>query len=269
MKRFIHKVQVLGKKAEEIKAAIDTLPGKAAEIRESITMTAGELQQIRSNVQGSLKGLQVSTEDHLLKAMREINDNTETFAKAGYELTDLELDLGMAQRLSVHLQKFEDVPHATISTLLARETTESIRSILAGIIKAEETAANVELTHLSYNGLIIHVGALPVIRLSWSSDTLMDEPETVPAPPLPQTSQGAIFPNIPGHSFFERRPTVAQPAATAPVQPLAAQSPAPISTNSESAPAVTTSATPMSGSQWAKESLERFKKMPSASKYGK
>lgn len=263
MKRFIHKVQALGKKAEELKTVINTLPGKAAEFRESITMTAGELQQIRSSVQGSLKGLQVSTEDHLLKAMREINDHTGTFEKAGYELTDLELDLGMAQRLSVHLQKFEDVPHATLTALHSRQTVDSVKSVLSGIIKAEEAAANVDLTHLKYNGLIIHVGALPVVRLCWSSATLMDQPETVSPPALPQPVQSNVFPNVPTESFFERRAAVPAVAAVQ-AQPAVTSSPEPPTPNASPAPAA-----PMSGSQWAKESLERFKKMPSASKYGK
>ena len=257
MKKIMSKVQEIGKKAGEFKAAIDALPGKAAQIRETITMTAGELQQIKSSVQSTLQGLTATSEGHLLKAMKDINDHEASFEEAGYRLTDLEMDLGMAQRLSVHLKKIEDVSHSHLKNVLSGQSNPSIRSIIGGIIQAEETVANVDLPGLHYNGLVIHVGPLPLIRLSWLSESQMQEAtaisqrhETI----IPQPGKSLL--DVPTESFFERRVSQAPVAAT----PSAAITPA-VSTPLSTAPA------PTKTSQWAKDSLDRFKKMPSGSKY--
>src|SRR5688572_17942497 len=101
MKNFINKVQDLGKKAAELKQAIQGAPAQAAQLREAVVMSADELHQIRSVVQANLHGLRANSEDRLLSAMREINDASLTFEEAGYELTGLDLDLSLPQRLEI------------------------------------------------------------------------------------------------------------------------------------------------------------------------
>ncbi len=266
MRKFIHKIQDLSKKAVELNQALQGLPGKAAEARQAIVMSAGELQQIRSDVQTSLNGLRATSENGLLQAMREINDATDIFEEAGYELTGMDLDLALAQRLSAQLQKFEDVPHTTLQTLLAQQTGETIKSVLSGIIKAEETAANIELTHLKLDGVIIHVGAIPIIRMCWRSDTFVEQVTAEPAQQFVSTvpSVSAAVPQSSAAygsgSFFEQKaPSSAQTAL--PYAPSSA----------EAKPSAFTSST-----HWDKKvvetsgakvsALDRFKKMPDLSK---
>ena len=263
MKNFINKVQDLGKKAVEIKQAIQSAPAKAAEVRQALTMTAGELHQLRVDVQENLNGLRANGEDRLLQAMREINDNTYTFEEAGYELTGMDLDLNLNQRLAVSFRRFEDVPHVKLRALLTKETRETIKAILSGILKAEESAANVEFKHLHYDGVVVHIGATPLIRMCWRSDTLLQEqatpakvPEAVTTMPTPSS------PSI--GSFFEQRtvPTasaipVSQPPPIS-VEPAQTKLPqAPLDSESEK-PTV---------SPWTSDALARFKKMPDFSKH--
>jgi hypothetical protein len=258
MNKFITKAQTLGRKAAQLGQAVQSLPGHAAKIREAVTMTGAELHQLRADVEGSIDALKADNEERLLVMMREINDHALTFEEAGYELTGLDLDLALHQRLVVHLDKFEDVPHATLRALQAKQTSDSIRSIMSGIVKAEETAANVELTHLSYTGLHIHAGAIPTIRMMWripEDEVIVESVPTVasaaqPAVPVSSSALGSIFEPRPMPSQAVRvvpQATEPQPAAVAREQTQA----------------------PEAASAWSQSALDRFKKMPGASKYGR
>ncbi|MEO6033912.1 MAG: hypothetical protein ABIQ35_01525 [Verrucomicrobiota bacterium] len=263
MKNFINKVQDLGKKAAEIKQAIQSAPRKAAEIREALTMNAGELHQIRADVQANLNGLRANSPDRILRAMREVNDNTYTFEEAGYKLTGMDLDLTLNEKLAVHLQKFEDVPHVKLRALMAKESRETIKAILSGLLKAEESASNVEFTHLKYDGVVVHIGAVPLIRMCWRSDTLLQEqarakvPESLPATPPPSS------PSI--GSFFEQRVIPASPVTA----PVSQDLPVPVEPVPTVLPQTSIDFEPEkpSFSPWTSDALTRFKKMPDFSKH--
>ncbi|MEO7299287.1 MAG: hypothetical protein ABI042_12015 [Verrucomicrobiota bacterium] len=263
MKNFINKVQDLGKKAVEIKQAIQSAPAKAAEVRQALTMTAGELHQLRVDVQDNLNGLRANGEDRLLQAMREINDNTYTFEEAGYELTGMDLDLNLNQRLAVSFRRFEDVPHVKLRALLAKETRETIKAILSGILKAEESAANVEFKHLNYDGVVVHIGATPLIRMCWRSDTLLQEQLTAKVPEVVPTLASPSSPSI--GSFFEQRTVPTAPVITpsAQSQPISI---VPAQTKLPQAPLDSESEKP-TVSPWTSDALARFKKMPDFSKH--
>jgi hypothetical protein len=276
MRKFIHRVKDLSQKAAEVKQQLQSMPGKAAELREAVVMSAGELQQIRSDVHANLNGLRANSEDRLLQAMREINDHTYTFEEAGYELTGMDLDLAITQRLAVHFQKFEEVSHSTLRALLSKQTRETVKAILSGIIKAEEIAANVELTHLKYDGVIVDVGAIPMIRMAWRSDTFTEQQETVIETAQPGATPGSSLASTPPisaspsiGSFFEQRTIpISSPSATlttqSQVSSQAADSPsATVPLESHPAPE---KPNPAHNPDWKQGALDRFKKMPDLSK---
>lgn len=257
MRRIIHKVQDLGKKAAEFKQVVQSAPNKAAELRQALMTTAGELQQIRTDVQSNLTGLRVNSEDRIIQAMREITEGTATFEEAGYALVAMDLDFSLTQRLAVRLEKLEEVPHATLRNLLAREVRQTIKPILSGMLKAEEMAASIELNGLTYSELIVHVGAVPAIRMGWRSDVIAEEVSPISAartasapPPLPASPAFG--------SFFEQRPPKpAVPESTLGVTTVAGV-PAAMPPIEPAAPAE---------QPWSRNSLDRFKKMPDVSKY--
>jgi hypothetical protein len=269
MRKFIHKVQELGKKAVEIQQALHSAPAKAAELREAVVMSAAELQQIRADVQANLHGLRVNSEERLLVSMREINDASLVFEEAGYELTGLDLDLSLPQKLLVHLAKFEDIPHSTLHSLVANESRITIKSILSGILKAEETAANVELTYLNLTGLVVHVGAVPLIRMCWRTEAA-EEPAASPATAVQAAPQlaaapapASVAPSSPAFgSFFEQRTIPTTKISSSQPEPVA---PVPTLTSSNE-PASQPASAPAE-SPWSRSALDRFKKMPDLSKH--
>ena len=258
--KFVTRAQELGKKAAELSQAVHALPAKAAQIREAVTMTGGELKQLRSDVQTSLHALKAESEEHLLGSMREINDHAALFEEAGYLLNGMDLDLALQQRLTVYLEKTSGQSQAVVRGLISRSASPTIRSILSGILKAEETAANVELSRLVYSGLEVHVGAIPTVRMNWREPYEPPSTEQV-SPPLRAVAPAPVAPvapvaPAPSASMFELRPL---PGGSVGVEAKAADMIA--------SPAIAPAPLPTAPAAWSQDALARFKQMPGISKY--
>jgi len=261
MKRFISKVQNLSQKAAEIKAAMHQVPPKVAEIREAVAATTGQLQQLKSEIQYSVADLKADHEGHLSEALQEINSSADVFAKAGFALNGVDLEISPVQRLLVHLARIEDV-HASVlrSLLSANQHRRTTRAILSSLLQAKQMAETVELAELIYHEVIVGIGPIPSVRLCWRPEeveptlVMQTAPAIAIAPPL--AASAPLAPPQPpsvfgASSFFERReakPAPGVPPATTEVTPTvtttvpqpkpAAEPPAPL------------------------DPLARFKKMP-------
>jgi hypothetical protein len=262
MKKFAHKVQALGNKAAQIKAAIESLPPRVAEMREAVAATAGQFQQLRSEVQSDITTLRADSEEKLIDTLREIDAGAAAFREAGYALEDVEMELGLPQRLIVHMAKFEDVPHHHVRSIVAaNEGKKAMHAILSALLKAEELADRVDLTNLTYHKLMVYVGPLPVVRLCWCANAAeqpLHSPESAPSAASP-TQPASAFPSssiFGAGSFFEKRsPAVSTPA---PDSLPAAQQLSP----THAPPSTVSAPTP----DEREDPLARFKKMPDLSR---
>lgn len=272
MKKMLNKIQDLGKKAAQFKQVLESAPARAAELRESVLLTAGQLQQLRQEVQGAATGLRADNEDKLTQALREINDSSDILREAGYELFGVDMELSPVHRLIVHLEKVGDSGEHTLRSLIsAHAGRPTLSALLSSLTKAEHLATKVDLTHLHYRGLVIHVGPTPSVRLCWSAAEeieavatgkpvkLAPEPPAATPPPLP-TPQSSFF--EPRHNLPAHPPAPSIVPTSAPTAPAPAASPAP-----PPAPAPAAEPKTLVAGGWKRESLERFKKMPDVSKY--
>lgn len=268
MKQFISKVKNLSQKAAEIKAAMQQLPPKVAEVREAVAATTGQLQQLKSEIHYSVADLKADNEDRLSEAMQEINASTDVFAKAGFVLSGVDLEISPVQRMLVHLAKVEDV-HASVMRSLAstNQHRRATHAILSALLQANQMAQTVELGDLAYDEVIVGIGPIPSVRLCWRSKEIETGAVAHPPPAIPASPEIAALAATPQpvfgqSSFFERRtpqptPVTVQPAVSA------------VSVSMTS-PSVATSAVEVQQSDamaGAKEDpLARFKKMPDFSK---
>lgn len=271
MKRFVSKVQNLSQKAADIQKAIQSVPPKIMEIRESVAVTAGQLQQLRSGIQSSVTDLRMDNPDRILEALQEIHDATDTFAEVGYDLHGVDMELSPVQRLIVHLDKIEDVPHPTIRALInAHQTRKTIHALLSSLLQAEAVADRVALSQLTYRTLVVHVGPIPSVRLCWRTE---EEEAVAPAhfaaaqpatgaTPTPAPSQSAPQSVFAQSSFFEARSTPSMSTPTvAPVTP-----PPSVTINPVASPTPEGQET---AGDWRAGALERLKKNPHFSKYSR
>lgn len=282
MKNMFEKLQGIGQKAVQIKQAIEGAPAKIQHVREAIhqtagqiQLTAGQLQLARSELQQVATGLHVENDEDFTEAFREIAENHNVFHDAGYDLTGIDLEVSHGQRMIAHLRRLAPVPEQTLRFILTQHTAHvTISSILSSIIKAEALAAKVATPGLEFDGIIVHLGAVPAVRLTWR-DTMHAPPPAVikatasaaPAPiPLPQPKPlVAATSTFTQSNFFER--TQATPAAAPSVNA------APATDAPELAPLTPSrhSFAPAKSLQgdWKKEALERLKNSPGQSKYSR
>lgn len=266
MKKFIQRVQDLTQKAAHLKQVVEAAPAQAAQLRDTVLMTAGQLQQMRHDVQSSVTGLRADNDDRLAQALREINDGAATFLEAGYELTGVDMELSPVQRLMVHLEQRDSVSEAVLrSVLSANSGRPTIQALLNALARAEAISERVNLSHLTYRGLIVHVGPAPTVRLSWRSESAGEL--VVPVPPaLPTSAPAAPPPPLSAFtqsSYFAERPPITTPspeAGTVPAEAPALSAPTVL-------PSSGTARETRPGGDWRSSALDRFKKMPDVSKY--
>lgn len=272
MKKFIQRVQDLGQKAAHLKQVVEAAPEQAAQLRDTVLMTAGQLQQMRHDVQSSVMGLKADNEARLAQALKEINDHAEVFQEAGYELTGVDMELSPTQRLIVHLERRDNVSEAVLRSLLsANSGRQTLYALINALAKAESIHERVNLSHLTYRELVVHVGPTPSVRLCWQKDAPEQNfPPTpgvsIPATPTPIATT-LVPPPLPAFgagSFFEQRPVAAPSAARE--TPVATVEPSPVPITPP-APASRELVDRSAGGDWKASSLDRFKKMPDVSKY--
>lgn len=300
------KLQSLGKHAARLRQAVDAAPQKAARIRDAVAVTAGQFQQLRAEVQSGLESLRADNDDRLIASLREIADHRETLLEAGVELAGFEIELGVARRLIVRLQKVSDVPIPALESLAkAQSERTTLAGIFTALLRAAELSEQVEFEGLSYRELTVHLGSVPTVRVCWVTDESFEGTTTTTsaAPPrlvptAASESSRTLSTALP-QGFFDPRPTgsttpgfmnlspevttsgsPAPPIATvltpaAPSAPAPAQASAPAPTIATAA--IATAPAPVESSppapppeppakDWNRRALDRFKKMPDLSK---
>lgn len=270
MKQFISRVQNLSRKAAEVKAAMQQVPPKVAEIREAVAATTGQLQQLKSEIQYSVADLKTDHEDHLSEALQEINGSAEVFAKAGFVLSGVDLEISPVQRLLLHLARVEEVQASVLRSLLAaNQHRRTTRAILSSLLQAKQMAETVALGDLIYQEVTVGIGPIPSVRLCWRPEET--EPATVVPPtptisaapplaasaPLPAPVPQSVFGTS---SFFERRETIPAPAISPTIPAAAPECPSVTAPTGVMQPPVpATAPIPL-------DPLARFKKMPALSR---
>jgi hypothetical protein len=260
MKQFVSRVKNLSQKAAEIKAAIQQVPPKVAEIREAVAATTGQLQQLKSEIHYSVADLKADQENHLSEALQEINSSADVFAKAGFVLSGVDLEISPVQRMLVHLAKVEDVHTSVLRSLLqANQQRRTTRAILSSLLQAKQMADTVKIGDLVYDEVAVGIGPIPSIRLCWRAEEVLHAPvipvaAAIPVlPPLVASTPAPQPQSVFGAgSFFER--SESQPA------PIVPQTAAPVA--SASLPTPVAQAKVGTEATAPHDPLARFKKMP-------
>src|SRR6185503_15483184 len=97
MKKFAEKMQNLSQKAAQVQQMIQQAPNRAAEFRDAMAAAAGQLRQVRAEVQNTVNSLRTEGDDHLVRALQEVDGSTEILRDAGYVVQEVEMELGIAQ----------------------------------------------------------------------------------------------------------------------------------------------------------------------------
>ncbi|HAV63725.1 MAG TPA: hypothetical protein DCY13_15330 [Verrucomicrobiales bacterium] len=290
MKRIIKTMKNLGAKAEHWREVVEAAPQRAEQLKQALLQTAGQFQQLRTDVQEGFHDLKADDDKRLMSSLAEVHEHRAVLAEAGFDLTGVDLELGIARRVIVHLEQIEVVPAPLISSLRARHNGHrTLQAILGGLIQAVELSTKVRLDDLPRLVVTVQLGATPGIRAGWRPvlGIETDEPasaahdNTAPSA-APTTASAGKPPPLPDASpegFFARReplvvnkPDEEKPVTTTPLpqstnvdaptpNPVPASSGIRLTPRPSHAPAVEPGPAATS-EDWRKSALDRFKRMP-------
>jgi len=268
MKKMLRRAKDLAEQADRVRELMETAPERIEQAKGIVTLTTSQLQQLRTDVQSSIAGLRADTGDAVTAAVRELNEGAQTFIRAGYALSGVDMELGIAPRVTAHLERIEAVGIPSIRALLTPNSDRRvIHGILSALVKAEELADSTHFEGMEYTEVSIQVGPAPTIRLRWRASVPEVETHTATPPPIPGAAVAAAPAPAPAppatsappmfaqSSYFEPRSSVATPASPAP----AAAEPAP-------PPVRQQSSGPATSDDANRDPLARFKKMPNLTK---
>jgi hypothetical protein len=283
MKKIAGKVQRLSQRAAELRQAAAAVPPKLMEIREAVTGAAVELQKLRADLVATVSTLRAETDAQLMDRLREVDASADALAEAGYALEGVDFDHGPARKLRVFLVRVDDIdPHQIRRVAGANSARAVTQALLNAVLKAAEIAQAAKLENLSFREVSVDIGLVPVARMGWRKEVVVDEaaaeaPEPVTSEPvtttpvmaattLPPPTTFAGSQAFTDGGFFARR----EPGAFG----VSAQRPVNMDHDAATPPAKTTpqAATPSPRSpvsgDWRQGALDRFKKMPDLLKRG-
>jgi len=258
------RMQDLGRRAAQVKEALDSAPARVAQVRDAVAQTRAQVQQLRREVHASVVNLQAADGDRLASILAEIVGNAETLRLAGYHLVGIEYEIDPVQRVFLLLDKGEAVSAGQLASLQAAHATHpAIHGLLGAITRAETLGASLSLPEQELWRVRVEVGPAPAVRLCWRP-VVEDQAPPAPAAPPVLSSPPASSSILGEGSFFERRPAGVSTGPTQVTRPMEATRPAPAGpSDSVSGPASTPAPASPGGSL-----LDRFKKMPDLTRRG-
>lgn len=253
MKKLVTKVQEMGRRAEEIRRVVESVPPKFAEVRAAVSSTVGHVQKTRNELMTGLGTLRAESEAQLLESLKEIDANVAVLEEAGCRVERVDLDLGPTRKLVVHLVRVAERDAERLRALQeANADKATVRALLAAVIKADELAGGVELEELSYSRLTVEIGAYPSVRMGWRPADAEETTATSIAVPAATPAANAPLPVFAQTNFFERR------AAGEVVPERRAEQ---VPTEAVNVEAKVAKGAPVRNA-WGADALTRFKKMP-------
>lgn len=271
MKKMLRRAKELSEQAERVRELLESAPERIEQAKGIVTLTTSQLQQLRTDVQSSIAGLRAETGDAVTGAVRELNEGGQTFIRAGYALSGVDMELGIAPRVTAHLERVEEVGIPAIRALLTPNSDRRIvHGILSALVKAEELAESTQFDGMEYTEVSIQVGPAPTIRLRWRASSAEVETHTSTPPPIPGAavaaapSAAAAQPAAPATTMFAQT-SYFEPRAATPA-PLRQQVEAPSTETPASTSAASEASRALPAAYAENDPLARFKKMPNLAK---
>ncbi len=150
MKNIKGRVRNLSARAAQFKSALDSAPTKAAEWRQAIVKTVGEFQQLKDDF---LVGTTAFPE-----LLQQITSARDVITEAGYYLVRVDMEVGLNPRLTILLDREEEIDLGELRSLEQRHHGNfALRGLLSAMIKAEEMAAKAHLPGMTYYALAVEI----------------------------------------------------------------------------------------------------------------
>ena len=105
--------------------------------------------------------------DAILAGVNDINDAIPVIDKAGYTMSELEIELGVPPKLIPHFTVNESLIVNTEQSLIDLEGNTIGHTLLKALIKATDLQQKVVINGMDFAQIEIELGLLPAVRLSY------------------------------------------------------------------------------------------------------
>lgn len=167
---------------------IKNLKAKADKIRATIEEGSKTLRELREEVEGTVEKLKVDSEEKLMDTVTEIQESTDVFEEAGYELIGLRIEMGFNPKVVPCIRRIQDVSDREFRRLIKKhEDREVVGALLTAIRKAEELEDKVSIKNLELCNFEIEVGVVPAVHVTWAKPDPEPVPVAAAAPPAEAT----------------------------------------------------------------------------------
>lgn len=113
--------------------------------------------------------------------VQDFNSITPLIERAGYEIVDLEIELGLIPKLIPHFKKIHNISDEDKEAILAELKEKRLMSMLVNaLFKSDSFQSNLNLTNYEYTGIEVEIAALPAVRLKYNKQK--PSKEIVPTP---------------------------------------------------------------------------------------
>ena len=93
---------------------------------------------------------------------------TPLIEKAGYKITDLQIELGIIPKIIPHFRKVADVTEDQKELILTELQEKRLMKLLvSALFKADAFQSNLNMSQYSFKGIEIEITALPAVRLNY------------------------------------------------------------------------------------------------------
>jgi len=100
--------------------------------------------------------------------VQDFNAITPLIIRAGYEIVDLEVELGLIPKLIPHFKKINDISDSEKALILEELQDKRLMSMLvSALFKSDSFQNNLKLTNYKYTGIEVEITALPAVRLKY------------------------------------------------------------------------------------------------------
>jgi len=118
------------------------------------------------NEAGTIISTGLSTES----IMKQFNDALPHLKKAGYSLTEVEVELGFPPKLIPHFYHNPNVKMKLEKTMAAIGDNRLGKAVLLALVKAGEFQKKLEVGNLQFNHIEIELGPIPALKLQYKSE---------------------------------------------------------------------------------------------------
>ena len=144
----------------------------------------GKAKQTAEDFKEKAEGVSDKVADSVNKALDDFNAATPSLKKAGYQLEEMEVEIGVPPKLIPSFSIYESQDESRDEAAEELKTNRVGKNILKGLNVARSLESKLKVRNMEFSHIEIEIGVVPTVKLRYRPIALTS------TQPLPQSEQG-------------------------------------------------------------------------------